>query len=78
MNEKRCPDCGHLYRTAGEILEAGGSTKQIGLALFGICFCGGDLGGVGSIWKPKREHTAQPDNQDKSKPAAQAVTLTGD
>ena len=47
----RCPDCGTLYRTTSEILAAGGSCSQIGLALFGVCYCGGDLGGVGKLWK---------------------------
>ena len=44
-NLVRCSSCGAVYRKAGEITQAGGSCKQIGLALFGLCVCGGDLGG---------------------------------
>jgi len=54
MSGKRCPECGTLYRSTSEILAAGGSCKQIGASLFGWCSCGGDLGGVGRLWKAQR------------------------
>jgi len=47
----RCPECGTLYRSTSEIVKAGGQCRQIGLALFGVCSCGGDLGGVGQLWQ---------------------------
>jgi hypothetical protein len=74
----RCEGCGKTYRAAEEITQAGGSVRNIGLALWGFCVCGGDLGGVGSLWKRKAEHTAQPGNQGKKKSAGAAVILTGD
>ena len=62
MSGTRCPDCGNFYKNTGEILKNGGSCKQIGLALFGVCSCGGDLGGISNLWRPAKQNSG---NQDK-------------
>ena len=50
----RCPDCKTIYKTTGEILQAGGCCKNIGLSLFGWCGCGAELQGMNKLWKIKR------------------------
>ena len=55
MNQKTCPKCLRVYRTLGEITQAGGEVYRLGLAQKARCKCGQDLGSVGNLWRKAAE-----------------------